>query len=98
MLNCKEGDLAIIVGNDSGYGRLCAVVSGVFTREDIGDFRVHWECDTLGQKIPLEDGTYSDGVETLDIPDENLRPIRDQDGEDEILRIAGKPELEKCKL
>lgn len=26
-----------------------------------------------------------------DIADKNLRPIRDQPGEDEILRIAGKP-------
>ena len=83
-MNCKQGDLAIVVRSYAGNEgkivrclRFVGSVPGYYLDHD------HWLVDTvitsnLGYKDPY-------------FPDKILRPIRDQPGEDEILRIAGRP-------
>lgn len=94
MLNCKEGDLAIIVksysGNEGKIVKCLRYFEKEWTLENGTKYLPSWEIDIkLGNKY---------GYFHNSIPDEQLRPIRDQDGEDEMLLIVGKPELEKCKL
>ena len=96
-MNCKPGDLAVIKGcdpNGSGrdIGKLVRIVGPGDDWSDVGDTRHFWDCDTLGQRLECDGNSLSDGFENIDIPDEHLRPIRDNDGEDETLQWAGKPE------
>lgn len=90
-MNCKPGDLAVIVNDphcdQADLGRIVEVVA-----PDPQDFD-EWECRPVGGP-PL---AYArEGEESragcVSIPDEWLRPIRDQDGEDETLTWAGKPQ------
>lgn len=101
-MNCKPGDLAIQVGCDpedgdlgrQDIGRLVVVIDRGDDWSHVGDHRFHWwikpasggliGCFDEGGKYCLEP--------ECDIPDEHLRPLRDQDGEDEVLRLVGKPE------
>lgn len=97
-LNCKIGDLAIIVVDEEGsdLGKIVRVVELGDDWSYFGDTRHHWACDTLGQKLatstPLDE--FSDGVELIDIPDAYLRPLRDEEGEDETLTWAPSPTKE----
>ena len=89
-MNCKQGDLAIIVRSNSGHeGKILRCVK--FLPQH------HWRSPDLSTFF--EDGWETDthlkswaGDVHCNYPDSQLRPIRDQDGEDEMLRIAGKPE------
>jgi hypothetical protein len=89
-MNCKPGDLAVIVKavNPANLGQIVRCVS----------LLPRWACayptgyrfaDCWRTEQPFRgwDGTLSTVC-----PDEALRPIRDQDGEDETLTWAGKPE------
>jgi hypothetical protein len=85
-MNCKQGDLAIVVAapNDPHYlGKIVRCVNLRFF-EDC----VCWETD------PPMVWTDSHGV-TRPLPwdDRDLRPIRDLPGEDETLSWEIKPEL-----
>lgn len=97
-LNCKVGDLCIVVKDSLGkdLGKIVEVVSFGDNWSDEGDDRFHWRCSTLGQRFtctyPLGDTT--DGQELVDIPDACLRPIRDTDGEDETLSWLPSPTKE----
>lgn len=93
-MNCKPGDLAIVVGGRGleidplkMRGRIvrCIRILGpddLLGRYDESD--PTWEVD-LDVRDPI------DGVR-VGIDDNFLRPIRDNDGEDETLQWAGKPE------
>jgi hypothetical protein len=96
-MNCKPGDLAVTVmapqdvahkNSHNNIGRIVEVVRFVgdhtFPRQSKPTPNV-WECrsrslflDSLGNEWSGE----------LLIGDKNLRPIRDQDGDDEVLLIA----------
>lgn len=85
-LNCKQGDLAVIVRSFAGnHGRIvrCVEYIGVLGWRYDG-YVPTWRID---RELVTEGGTRS-----AEIPDWQLRPIRDNDGEDEILRLVGKPE------
>lgn len=93
-MNCKPGDLAVIVRCDypENVGRFVRVVC----RADGSEFAWYegeeWECEPATPVIGLNaDGAKTWGLEPVCLFDAHLRPIRDNDGEDEILRIAGKP-------
>lgn len=77
-MNCKPGDLAMIVSIESPYhrGKIVTVVRVSNMFDD------SWVCDP-----DLED---AEGV-GIDWADCALRPIRPTDGEDETLQWAGKP-------
>ena len=87
-LNCKAGDLAVFVKSTAGNeGKivLCVRYLGVITLSNQnGHFLAPaWEIDT---HVPSWTGKLVNIIS-----DEYLRPIRDQDGEDEMLRIVGRP-------
>ena len=83
-MNCKQGDLAIIVrsmaGNEGKIVRCLRFVG--YVEGFVGNDR--WEIDTkiISFKRVLHNTTQ----------DSWMRPIRPTDGEDEMLRIAGKPQ------
>lgn len=107
-MNCKPGELAIIVATDiqeerADLGKIVRIIAAGDEYWCIGDSRHHWRCDTLGQRITTRCLDYfsntiwlklSDGVETLDFADANMRPIRDpgDDAVDEMVQlITAKP-------
>ena len=80
-MNCKPGDLAVIVRSKYGHaGKLVLV-----TVADRGGQPLTWEVEPLWN-IPLKFRK-----EYFRCRDKNLRPIRDNDGPDETLAWAGKP-------
>ena len=85
-MRCKPGDLAIIVESDLGNeGKIvqCVKLIGDLTQRDL-----HGNLET----VPMwEVDIDLDGEGDNTIADYQLRPIRDNDGEDETLTWAGKP-------
>ena len=79
-MNCKPGDLALCVGGDDPalIGRIFRITSACPVHIN------HWDTD------PPAYVYWCPGV-AASLGDSTLRPIRDNDGEDEMLRIAGKP-------
>lgn len=99
-MNCKPGDFAIIIGADSeeekvDLGKPVYIRCPGHSYAKLGDTRHYWECDTLGQSITVYNNfdTYNKSLpgEVVDIADMHLRPLRPDEGEDEILRLVGKP-------
>lgn len=89
-MNCKPGDLAIVVRSAAGHeGVICRVIRFVGELPEwTGNDR--WETDHK------HSGLF--GGITNTFQDRCLRPLRDQPGEDEMLRIAGKPANYKGKV
>jgi hypothetical protein len=89
-MNCKPGDLAVIVKSSAGNeGKILRVLRlAVGVRVFLPNFQISnspvWETDTMLV------GCFGGVGNTIE--DELLRPIRDNDGEDETLTWAGKPE------
>ena len=89
-MNCKQGDLAVIVRSDSGNEGVIVqclrLYVGPWLRPD-------------GALDPSEPGWFvsrpvkarSDGADCWCIADRKLRPLRDGEGEDEMLRLVGLP-------
>ena len=90
-MNCKPGDLAVIVRSDfpASIGCLCLVLkSNEIDHEGMWCWAVR-----ASNKIEWEYGFKTVVLNRHGfVPDAWLRPIRDNDGEDEMLRIVGKPE------
>ena len=90
-MNCKPGDLAIIVRSRYGNaGKVVKVVSLLHGRglrnHDGFEPGYAWHIEP---KLPTWGGDWTDQA-----LDHNLRPIRDNDKEDETLTWAGKPAKE----
>lgn len=85
-MNCKKGDLAIVVRSVAGNeGKIVRCVE--FLGDSLfvgGKTYAAWSID---RKLPGILGGMIDRA-----PDAWLRPIRDNDQEDETLTWAGKPE------
>jgi hypothetical protein len=87
-LNCKQGDLAVIVrsccGNEGKIVRCVALETDVFVWAKDGQM---WKEPLWETEPPVHgwDGTISP------VADSTLRPIRDSDGQDEMLRLVGLP-------
>lgn len=101
MPNCKPGDLAIFVRSKTGLnlGRIvrCIELVGVGQQTYDGEVLIFENPNAvvwrIEQPIPLR---RRGGDRIIMVPfatDENLRPLRDNPGEDEILRIAGLPQI-----
>lgn len=87
-LNCKQGDLAFLLV-DGQYMKAGAIVKcirfyGLVENPDLGWFNDVWHVEYRGTEISPRGIGWG-------VPDRYLRPLRDQDGEDEMLRIAGLP-------
>jgi hypothetical protein len=89
-MNCKPGDLAVVVrsmaGNEGKIVRCVELVGDHKFNEPNGvvvTFSNTWRIDPplIGWR----------GLQSKHAPDEVLRPIRDNNGEDEMLTWAGKP-------
>jgi hypothetical protein len=78
-MNCKQGDLAIVV-----YAKRYPQFLGRVVR--IGK-----ACEVFEKCWDTEPPTFSSPDAEHSFCDEHLKRINDQDGEDEMLRIAGKP-------
>jgi hypothetical protein len=89
-MNCKPGDLAVVVKSYAGNeGKIVRVLQLNKKQQLFGpnglEYGIVWEIDP-----PL---IGWGGVKlTKAMFDYQLRPIRDNDGEDETLTWAGKPE------
>lgn len=85
-MNCKPGDLAIVVmslaGNEGKIVRCIRLVPGGKRWKEFGLCDT-WETDTMLPNIA--------GYENNLMRDAQLRPIRDNDGEDETLQWAPVP-------
>jgi hypothetical protein len=85
-MRCKVGDLAVVCAPTpyAGHFVQCVALHGK-VRSSI-DRGPHWWVTphNWDPGCSLRDGSFL-------FPDSMLRPIRDNDGEDEMLRIAGKP-------
>lgn len=111
-LNCKEGDLAVIVRSEfpENVGKVVEVICR-FEHEHLDRSRWYWHVRTAGQDLWAArlkrptlrlfgltlwvGGWHADTVERtqhMSCLDERLRPLRDEPGEDEILRLAGTPQ------
>ncbi|MFA5898103.1 MAG: hypothetical protein WC829_03200 [Hyphomicrobium sp.] len=91
-MNCKPGDLAIIVRSEAGnLGKIVRCIKVLRNEFWTGPSLGTRMTATLEIDIPLASW---DGVVSNHIADDQLRPIRDNDGEDEMIRIAGLPHKE----
>jgi hypothetical protein len=82
-MNCKPGDLAVVVKSATRPENVGRIVRCVRRTVRIGHkSRLPLDCWVVEPDITLCGA----------IADECLRPIRDQDGDDETLTWAGKPE------
>lgn len=83
-MNCKQGDLALILRSAAGNeGKIvrCVELAGAWSAHD-GD-GMRWVTD------PPVRGLL--GERAYPVLDCNMRPIRDSDGDDEVLRLVGRP-------
>lgn len=100
-MNCKQGDMAIRVQT----GQLVDVVRLFVGEENFTDIAgtsfpfIHsgapaWVVSSIGGPLEVLCAGPANGAKFMIFPisDKALKPIRDADGEDEMLRIAGKPE------
>lgn len=99
-MNCQQGDIAIVVrstaGND-GAIVTCLRLASLAEKRAVCLDRCYddapvWVTDRLLKSVHTKDGSSAPPDNLA--PDSILRPIRDNDGEDEILRLAGKPNTE----
>ena len=87
-MNCKQGDLAMIVRSCAGNeGRVLKCLRLATARECKAD-SVVWSGPVWFTDADIPD-TF--GETTHLYPDNRLRPLRNSDGEDEILRLVGLP-------
>jgi hypothetical protein len=89
-MNCKQGDLAIAVtacfGKRRNIGTLVRINSLHSASPPVWNYTILNWCVCDGVNYPPGTEGRSD--------DKYLRPLHDNDGEDEILRIAGYPNKE----
>ena len=96
-MNCKKGDLAVVIHGEKSAGRIVKVLEQCRAGDEFVS-----ECGRkfiMGDGIPghtwhIEGFVYIANIRAW-CPianDEDLRPIRPNDGEDETLAWAGKPE------
>lgn len=88
-MNCKPGDLAVIVQSIHGQHGALISVEKDSGRRDNGQH--WWLCKAL-QTIRCSNGKFIHAGDFGYAADANIRPLRDSDGEDEMLRIVGKPQ------
>lgn len=94
-MNCKPGDLAFIVQDeprcgDANIGRIVRVLDEPAPMlSGLHNWCVEADSPLLVAHVDYKDYQYAHHRAWH--PDAWLRPIRDQPGEDEMLRITGKP-------
>jgi hypothetical protein len=101
MTNCKAGDLAVFIKSYAGNeGKIVTCLRIATTQKLITDKYTFFDGPVwvLDQEVNIADIDTGEIIDKLPYGlDSYLRPIRDTEGEDEMLSIAGKPvkEIEK---
>lgn len=93
-MNCKPGDLAIVVNCEfhENIGRLVQVLWGA-SMSGRHEGKPGWLIQSEGRPLRCHLNAGGTGLrEQTRALDENLRPIRPSEGDDETLALAGKPE------
>ena len=86
-LRCRVGDLAVIVGADFGT----AIGALVLVERPSDDGLPEWFCKSVGSPVMCwQDNAYPVARMELDCHDQDLRPIRAADGEDQTFEWAGR--------
>ena len=103
-MNCKPGDMAVIVRSKFTPHLIGRIVEVLYMAPSYGSFclpngqlhaqlvdkRPRWVCKFQNPvSAPTDIGQRL--TDYAPVPDEVLRPIRDQPGDDEMLRITGLP-------
>lgn len=100
MMRCKVGDLAIVVGavhtpQLNGRIVLCLRIwrgELVEGKRTTGIGEPCWVVETTGSPLPWAFNNNNTTFHQQRVVDDSiLRPIRPHDGEDEMLRITGRP-------
>lgn len=99
-MNCKPGDIAHVIVPGSWLGALVSVLHAAPAADfRLPDGHMHdgcgpglWVIESLGRDFDAPTSNGGRKARFGVCADSCLRPIRDQDGEDEILRLVGKPE------
>ena len=96
--NCRIGDLAIVVRSVTGksVGTIVKCIRRIEVGEIVDGIRINALDGTLWLVDRKMDWIKPSGVKyTMSaVHDRNLRPIRDDEGDDETLTWAGKPKME----
>lgn len=95
-LRCRVGDIVVVIGRNDNLGRFGTVVRRLRVDETamfLPKSMLHWYVEALGSQFSVTDPTettrwHSDHVLANDA---ELMPLRDRPGQDEMLRITGKP-------
>jgi len=94
-MNCRQGDIARIVRPyvvDAAIGRFVTVIAVAPNRPVVIDGHIfEWNGASWIVEGNVPDQCGEHVYKRLVIADRCLRPIRGAEGEDEMLRIAGKP-------
>lgn len=99
-MNCKQGELAIVVKSKCGNeGRIVRCISlhlpGEIVRASVARYVVGTPTWKVEGSLRLRWPDTGEETEEALAPDDNLRPIRDTDSEDETLTWAGKPQTKE---
>jgi hypothetical protein len=81
-LNCKNGDVAQVIRADANPAHLGAVVVCEWFQYFEHRGGPGWETNPV---------LHTDGGAPIVWDDRDLRPLRDSDGQDEMLRLVGCP-------
>lgn len=93
MLNCKVGDLAIVIKSTAGNeGKIVQCLKFVPNKQFLKR-----DCNVIVEDSWIVDSKLKtwNGRPGNAIPDAWLKPIRNQDGEDEMLKIVGYPKVKE---
>lgn len=94
-LRCRVGDIVVVIARNGNRGKFGTVERAtdqteraMFPRDNL-----HWYVTALGSKFSVCNADESIKWEAGHFLacDSELLPLRDQPGQDEILRITGKP-------
>lgn len=89
MMNCKQGDLAVVVRSGAGNEGRVLTCLRLASRAECKAEGFGWWAGAVWVTDAALACTY--GPTTRLYPDSRLRPLRDGDGEDEVLRLVGRP-------
>jgi hypothetical protein len=89
-LNCKQGEIAIVVQSNAGNeGRVLTCLHLASRKQCEAESLGWWTAGAVW--VTDADLMCNDGTTTRLYPDSRLRPLRDSEGEDEVLRLVGRP-------
>ena len=92
-MNCKQGDLAVIVRSTCGNEGVIVQCLELVTDHVLWHGKTpvkHATCWRVDRTLPHH---FPGLIPTDVVPDDQLRPIRDSDCQDEILRLVGLPNV-----